>query len=143
VLKEILKNAGIARATVTSVSRTVAEQARIMYDNLEDHGIPFNRRMYATSGNRVIDVYEANLGKSEDELKALMKKKIEEIGPTRVSNHISNSHYTFDVGPRSIPVEKHKAFENAVRAHKAVTTLIPPPVDPAFHIEIPKNSPHL
>jgi hypothetical protein len=143
VLKEILKSAGIARAKVTSVSRTPYDQARVMYENCEKHGAEYNKNMYASTGDLVIDVYEANKAKPRDTVIELMRAKIVALGPTRVSKHISEDHYTFDVAPSSIPANKHKAFEDAVKAHKAVSKLIPPPVDPAYHIEIPKNSPHL
>ncbi|MCW5964288.1 MAG: hypothetical protein KIT83_09630 [Bryobacterales bacterium] len=143
VLKEILKSAGIARAKVTSVSRTAYDQARIMYENCVAHGAEYNKNMYASAGDKVIDVYEANKTKPRDTVIELMRAKIVELGPTRVSTHISEDYYTFDVAPSSIPGTKLQAFEEAIRAHKAVTKLIPPPVDPAYHIEIPKNSPHL
>jgi hypothetical protein len=52
--------------------------------------------------------------------------------------HMSDTHYTFDVAPSSIPKEKHAAFVAAVLANKAVSKLIQPPKDPAFHLEIPK-----
>jgi hypothetical protein len=143
VLKEILKSAGIARAKVTSVSRTPADQARVMYDNCVGKGAQYNKNMYANAGDRVIDVYTANKDKARAVVIQLMLDKINEIGPGKVSKHISETHYTFDVAPSSIPAEKHKAFRAAIEAHKAVSKLIAPPTDPAFHIEIPKNSPAL
>jgi hypothetical protein len=54
--------------------------------------------------------------------------------------HMSDTHYTFDVAPSSIPVEKHAAFVAAVLGNKAVSRLIQPPKDPAFHVEIPKST---
>jgi hypothetical protein len=143
VLKEILNAAGVARATVTSVSRTPADQARVMYDNCLSRGVEFNKRMYAAAGDKVVDVFAANQSKPRDTVIALMLKTILEVGPEKVSKHISDTHYTFDVAPNSMPSNKQTAFLAAVRAHKAVSDVIPPPVDPAYHIEIPKNSPHL
>ncbi len=143
VLKEILKSAGIASAKVTSVSRTPAEQARVMYENCVSKGAQFNKDMYAAAGDKVVDVYIANKDKARDIVIALMLDKINEVGPTKVSKHISDSHYTFDVAPSSIPSSKHAAFLTAIKAHKAVSHVIPPPGDPAFHIEIPKDSPNL
>jgi hypothetical protein len=143
VLKEILKAAGVARATVTSVSRTPADQARVMYDNCVSRGVEFNKRMYAAAGDKVVDVFAANKSKPRDTVIALMLKKILEVGPEKVSKHISDTHYTFDVAPNSMPANQQAAFLAAVRGHKAVSHVIPPPVDPAYHIEIPKNSPHL
>lgn len=140
VLKEILKAAGLSRARVTSVSRTPAEQARVMYENCVSKGVAFNKNMYAAAGDKVIDVYAANKDKPKDTVIALMLAKILEIGPEKVSRHISGTHYTFDVAPSSIPSAKHAAFLAAIKAHKAVSKVIPPPTDPAFHIEIPKTS---
>lgn len=140
ILKEILKSAGVVQATVTSVSRTPAEQARVMYENCVSKGAAFNKRMYAAAGDRVVDVYTANKDKPRDQVIALMLAKIREVGPTHVSKHISDSHYTFDVAPTSIPLSKHADFLAAIKAHQSVSKVICPPVDPAFHIEIPKNS---
>src|SRR3954452_5712540 len=47
VLKEILRAAGLSRATVTSVTRTPADQARVMYDNCVAKGVAFNKQLYA------------------------------------------------------------------------------------------------
>jgi hypothetical protein len=143
VLKGILKALGLPRAQITSVSRTVGDQARVMYENCVAKGAEFNKRMYAAAGDKVVDVFTANQDKPRAEVIELMRKKIVEVGPGHVSKHISDTHYTFDVAPSSIPAAQHAAFVKALRAHKAVTKVIPPPVDPAFHIEIPKNSPHL
>jgi hypothetical protein len=52
--------------------------------------------------------------------------------------HMSETHYTFDVAPSSIPEDKHPAFVAAVLGNKAVSKLLQPPRDPAFHLEIPK-----
>jgi hypothetical protein len=143
VLKEVLAAAGIQSARVTSVSRTPAEQARVMYENCASRGAAFNKKMYAAAGDKVVAVYEANTGKARHEVIALMLAKIREVGPDKVSKHISDSHYTFDVDPSSIPPAKHKAFLQALGSHPAVSNVIPPPVDPAFHIEIPKSAPTL
>jgi len=143
VFKEILKAAGLSRATVTSVSRTPADQARVMYENCVSKGAGFNKKLYASAGDKVVDVYAANKDKPCAAVIQLMLDKILELGPGKISKHISDTHYTFDVAPGSIPAAKHEAFLAAVKAHKAVSKVIPPPTDPAFHIEIPKDSPHL
>ena len=143
VLKEILKSSGLLRATVTSVSRTPAEQARVMYENCVSKGAEFNKKMYAAAGDKVVEVYVANKDKPRSIVIELMLAKIREIGPGKVSKHISDTHYTFDVAPSSIPPAKHAEFLAAINSHKAVSKVIPPPTDPAFHIEVPKNSPYL
>ena len=143
VLKEVLKSAGISSAQVTSVSRTSADQARVMYDNCLSKGVAFNKNMYAAGGDKVVDVFDTNKAKPREKVIELMLAKINEVGPGKVSKHISDTHYTFDVAPSSISAAKHKAFLEALNAHKAVSKVFSPPTDPAFHIEIPKNSPNL
>jgi hypothetical protein len=138
ILKDILKAAGIAGARVTSAHRAPAEQARVMYENCVSKGAAYNEALYCTAGDRVVEVFAANQDQPRDRVIQLMTEKILEIGPEKISMHMSDTHYTFDVAPSSIPVAKHAAFAAAVVGNKAVSKLIQPPRDPAFHIEIPK-----
>ena len=144
VLTEILQAAGLTAAQVTSVARTPADQARIMYENIVSHGdkgVAFSYKLYGAGGDKVTKVYEKNMAKPRAEVIRLMEAKIKEIGPAKISRHISESHYVFDVAPSSIT--NKPAFVKAAKAHKAVTNVLQPPTDPAYHIEIPKSSPHL
>jgi hypothetical protein len=138
ILKDILKVAGLATATVTSAYRSPADQARIMYENCVSKGAAYNEALYCAAGDQVVDVFAANQAQPRATVIQLMLEKILEIGPSSVSMHMSDTHYTFDVAPSSIPSEKHAAFATAVLGNKAVSKLILPPKDPAFHIEIPK-----
>jgi hypothetical protein len=138
ILKDILKVAGLAGATVTSAHRTPADQARVMYENCVSKGAAYNEALYCVAGDRVVEVFAANHGQPRDAVIQLMTEKIMELGPESVSMHMSDTHYTFDVAPSSIPREKHGAFVAAVLGNKAVSKLIQPPRDPAFHLEIPK-----
>jgi hypothetical protein len=140
ILKDILKAAGLAGATVTSAYRTPADQARVMYENCVSKGAAYNEALYCVAGDRVVDVFAANHDQPRNAVIQLMTEKILEIGPSSVSMHMSDTHYTFDVAPSSIPEEKHAAFAAAVLANKAVSKLIQPPRDPAFHLEILKVS---
>lgn len=141
ILTEILIDAGLSNAMVTSGVRTPAEQARIMYDNIKRKGLPFNYRLYGTYGDKVIKVFEDHATKERADVITLMKSKIEEIGSSKVSKHCSSTHYVFDVAPSSI--NDTLKFIAAVKNHKAVSKFLYPPHDPAFHIEITKNSPFL
>jgi hypothetical protein len=144
VLTEILQSAGLNTAQVTSVARTPADQARIMYENIVsrgDKGVAFSYNLYGAGGDQVTKVYEDNKTKPRDQVIKLMEAKIKEVGSAKVSKHISETHYVFDVAPSSIT--NKPAFLKAAKAHKAVTNVLEPPSDPAYHIEIPKNSPYL
>jgi hypothetical protein len=140
ILKDILKTAGLAGALVTSAHRTPADQARVMYENCASKGAAYNEALYCVAGDRVVEVFAANHDQPRDVVIQLMTEKIQEIGPSSVSMHMSDTHYTFDVAPSSIPLEKHAAFVAAVLGNKAVSKLIQPPRDPAFHLEIPKSA---
>ena len=138
ILKDILRTAGLAGATVTSAHRTPADQARVMYENCVSKGAPYNEALYCVAGDKVVDVFAANHDQPRDAVIQLMTEKILEIGPSKVSMHMSDTHYTFDVAPSSIPRDQHAAFVAAVLGNQAVSKLIQPPKDPAFHLEIPK-----
>jgi hypothetical protein len=141
VLKAILHSAGLTTAQVTSVTRTAADQARIMYENIVAHDVKFSYKLYSSDGDKVTKVYEDNQGKPKATVLALMEAKINEIGPSKVSKHCSSTHYVFDVAPSSITAKD--GFIKAVKGHKAVSKLLQPPDDPAYHLEIPKDSPFL
>jgi hypothetical protein len=140
VLMEILAAAGLVTARVTSVTRTPAEQARVMYENCKALGAAHNKTLYGAVGDQVVQVYADNERDARDAVIALMLAKILEVGPPSVSMHCSETHYVFDVAPSSIPVDSRPRFVNAIRAHPAVSKLIAPPVDPAYHLEIPKSA---
>ena len=139
ILKDILKVAGLTMAVVTSAHRTPADQARVMYENCVSKGAAYNEALYCVAGDRVVEVFAANQDQPGAAVIQLMTEKILEIGPESVSMHMSDTHYTFDVAPSSIPVAKRAAFVAAVLGNKAVSKLIQPPRDPAFHIEIPRS----
>jgi len=98
------------------------------------------KQLYAAAGDMVIDEYvkAKKAGKTEIEIKAAMEAKIIAIGPTRISHHAADPNIlcVFDVAPSSIA--KKADFEKAVRADKRVKKFLLPPVDPAYHLEIPQ-----
>lgn len=141
VLSDILKSAGLQSALVSSTSRTPADQARIMYDNLEKHGVQAQKDLYAAPGDKVIDVYARSkaAGKTSDRIKLDMETKIRDLGPTNVSKHTADPRVlnVVDIAPSSI--KDRRAFEVAVKSDKRVAKfLTPADSDPAYHIEIPQ-----
>ena len=142
VLEDILRTAGLKRAVVSSTSRTPKDQARVMYNNLEVHGVKAQRELYAAAGDKVIDVYAESkaAGKTADGIKQDMEEKINRLGPTRVSKHASDPKVlnVFDVAPSSI--KNRHAFEKAVKDDKRVSKfLTPAKSDPGYHIEVPQQ----
>ncbi|MCA1816916.1 MAG: hypothetical protein LC746_10995 [Acidobacteria bacterium] len=55
VLTEILNAAKLASCMITSTSRTPAEQARIMFQNIASKGVAAQKQLYAAPGRAVID----------------------------------------------------------------------------------------
>ena len=139
-LRAILDRAGLASARVTSGVRTPAHQARVMYENLRRYGVDSQKKLYGPNGDQVIDVYVAHAKESRDRVVMLMRAKILELGPSRVSKHCSDTHDVIDVAPSSI--DDRKRFEEALHWAKAqgkISHYILPPSDPAYHIERPKK----
>lgn len=136
-LKEICRTAGITSASITSGRRSTADQARIMYNNLQSQGVKKQKALYGAGGDAVIAVYEAEkkAKKTPEQIKAAMQAKIESYGATKISKHCSDTHDVIDVAPSSI--SKKKAFVSALATHKSngdITSYILPPKDPAYHI---------
>jgi hypothetical protein len=142
VLEDILEKAGISSALITSTARTPADQARVMFANIVATGVAAQKKLYASAGDLVIDefVKAKKAGKTEVEIKAAMEAKIIAIGPTKISHHAADPNIlcVFDVAPSSIA--KKAEFEKAVKADKRVRKFLMPPVDPAYHLEIPQPS---
>jgi hypothetical protein len=140
VLEDIMQAAGLSRVLISSTSRTPADQARVMFNNIESTSVAAQKKLYAAAGDAVIDEYvkAKKAKKTPNEIKAAMEARIIAIGPTKVSHHASDPNIlcVFDVAPSS--VAKKAAFEKAVKADKRVKTFITPPLDPGYHLEIPQ-----
>ena len=144
ILREILNHAGLNACLITSTSRTPADQARIMFNNIAAHGVAAQKALYAAAGDQVIDVYVAKKaeGKNPAQIKSAMEAKIKAIGPEKVSHHCADPARlnVVDVSPASIG-NKH-AFENAVNvarnSGKVSRFITPNNGDPAYHLEMPQ-----
>jgi hypothetical protein len=138
---DILRNAGLTAATVSSTSRTPADQARVMFENLERHGVDNQKRLYGAAGDKVIDVYVTGrgAGKTSEAIQVEMERRIMQLGPTSVSRHTADPRVlnVFDVAPSSI--RDRSAFERAARNDSRVAKFLSPAdMDPAYHLEIPQ-----
>lgn len=144
VLTDILTAAGLNACLITSTSRTPAEQARVMFSNIKNHGVASQKALYAAAGDQVINTYvsEKNAGKNDSQIKAAMELKIIALGPGKVSRHCADPSLlnVIDIAPSSIA--NKQAFEDAVEAaitSNKVSRFITPPGDPAYHLEIPQS----
>ena len=140
VLEDILRAAGLPSAIITSTARTVDAQVEAMFNNIKNKGAKSQKKLYGPSGDQVIDAYvKAKSEKKPDAaVKAAMKLKIQELGPSKVSKHLADpvKMNVVDIAPTSIT--NRKAFEQAVRADQRISKFLTPPEDPAYHLEIPQ-----
>jgi hypothetical protein len=144
VLTGILDAAGINSCLITSTSRTPADQARIMFNNIVSKGVAPQKALYKAPGKAVIDEYvrAKAAGKTGDQIKAAMEAKIRALGPDTVSKHCADPAIlnVVDIAPSSL--SNKLAFEKATKAAQTKGTvskfLTPGNNDPAYHLEIPQ-----
>ena len=144
VLTEILSKASLNSCLITSTSRTPADQARIMFNNIVKEGVVKQKALYKAPGKAVIDefVKAKKAGKNGVEIKAAMEAKIRAVGPASVSRHCADPAIlnVVDIAPSSLT--NTSAFDKATRAAVTKGTvskfLTPANNDPAFHLEIPQ-----
>ena len=140
VLEDILQAAGLNSALISSTARTTADQARVMFNNIESTSVLAQKKLYAAAGDEVIDEYvkAKKAGKTAIEIKAAMEAKIIAIGPTKVSHHAADPNKLCVIDIAASSILKKAAFEKAVKSDKRVKRFITPPLDPAYHLEIPQ-----
>jgi hypothetical protein len=144
VLTEILTNAKLPSCMITSTSRTPADQARIMFQNIASKGVAAQKKLYAAPGRAVIDefVRAKAAGKDQAGITAAMEAKINALGPSTVSHHCADPAKlnVVDVAPSSVANGARfvQAVQSAIKAGKVSKLLTPGNNDPAFHIEIPQ-----
>jgi hypothetical protein len=146
VLLEVLANAGLDEARVTSVARTPRQQAAAMRGVIERDGAAATRARYHSASHVVIDEYERSTGAGDSATRTLdlmeeaVSRVIERLGPQRTTMmHVAGNSYTFDVAPSSI--RNPSAFEDALRAHPNLRrVIVPGPAEAAFHIEVPRSA---
>lgn len=142
VLHEVSETAKVTDLTISSIKRTVQDQARIMYKDIQTKGIAYPQKLYGKSGRAVADVYaeKAKQGLSEAEIRMAMALKMTELGPGSISHHIDDEGLglcVFDIAPSSVrPEDKLKNLANAIAKHPKVKKFLQPPRDVAFHLEI-------
>lgn len=144
ILSAILNAAGCESCFITSTSRTPAEQARVMFDNIMAHGVEAQKALYAAAGDLVIDefVHAKKSGKSPDAIKAAMEAKILAIGPGKISHHCADPAVTnvIDIAPSSVSNKAafEQAVNDAVKNNIVSKFFTPGGGDPAYHLEIPQ-----
>jgi hypothetical protein len=66
-----------------------------------------------------------------------MERKIIELGPPNVSRHTADPNVLAVIDSAPTSITDRAAFERAVKADGPVSLFLQPPLDPAYHVEIP------
>lgn len=147
VLLEILADAGLPKATVSSYERTTAKQAALMYGICERDGVKKAKRLYSSKSHSILDIYVAHAGEPEAEVVDLMTAEVEAVlerlGPGRKTMmHVASANFTFDVAPSSLA--NRSKFKAALARHPSVVRyFVPGGAERAFHIEVARSLPPL
>lgn len=143
-LEAALTRAGLQGCYVTSVARTVAEQAVAMLENCLRTGVAEQYGIYLNAGDQVIKVVEDHrdqlvTGFGRGEVLRLMMAKIEEVGPGNVSHHCLSANSPLIVCDiRKNSVLNHAMFRAAIMGHPQVFKLLDE--NNVFHLEIYKEA---
>jgi hypothetical protein len=140
VLSGLMRTAGVDRVVITSTYRSVEDEARVMYANVEKQGVDHELKLYAKPGREVIKEYARSKGAGNPPERIIddMVHKIKELGSTNVSHHNWDPAVlsVFDISPRS--VTKQGDFEAAINAERKVSKFFKPPQDSSYHLEVPQ-----
>ena len=132
-LADVLKAAQVPKCTITSTSRTSAQQAKAMYGFITTYGVDAARNLYGAEGNEVIDIYVSQSKAHRDQATTLaaMEAKVKEVLPAaRAHNHLMHvdrpDFDVFDVSMKSIPSDKQAGFRAAIKASTAFHRVLGP-----------------
>ena len=145
LIRRWLTQANCPSCTITSTSRTPAEQARVMLANIEQQGVDSQLALYLAPGDAVIHEYQRCRAAGLDRAATLaaMTAKIVAVGPGTVSHHCADPAKLniIDIAPASLahPAAFLAVLQAALAAGQLSRLLTPAQRDPAYHIEIPQR----
>ena len=144
IVKDGLRAAGASTGTITSTARTPADQARAMFQNIQNTGTAEQFRLYGAAGDAVIQRYiDETDGLTAQEIRdqaatiqAEMVEEINEQGPENVSRHCGDPavRTVVDVSYNSFNANNRGLFRTAVSGR--VTRIIDEPRNNCFHLEL-------
>jgi hypothetical protein len=154
-IKDALRAAGQASATINSTARSPADQARAMFQNLTNpsHTIAQNiatqHGIYAAPGDAVIDVFAAQvqgltpaqIQQHAAQIQGAMVQEINNQGPGNVSRHCADPTQlnVVDVGAGAFNNQNGALFVSAIQSDGRVSRLIDERnTNGCYHIELPQ-----
>jgi hypothetical protein len=144
IIKDGLRAAGASRATITSTLRSVAHQARAMFNNALNSGAASQLAIYGPAGDAVINVYVAQtqgmtrqqIQQNAATIRAAMETEINNQGPANVSRHCGDPtvRSVVDVGYSAFNSQNGPLFVAAVTPR--LSRLIDEPSNSCYHLEL-------
>lgn len=147
VLSDIMEDCGVSSLSITSTARSVEDQVKIMFRNIERTSPQAQIREYSSYGDEVIKKYEEgkDAGKSDYQIKQMMEDELERQLPAAKRNnrlnHVSGSNLiVFDIGMRSIKFSGNSSsdFEDCLRSSRKFKRVLVEPQNNCIHVEMRK-----
>lgn len=136
VLVNAMNSSGNTSIQINSTARTPEDQARAMSQNVASSSLSEQKALYGSNGKAILSKYP--------DQKAMVKK-INEIGPSKVSNHMVDTKVmnVVDVSVRNGGIKNPRNFADVTSKTPGVSKVLSPynSNDPAIHIEIPQKRP--
>jgi RHS repeat-associated protein len=133
VLVDVMNASDNSSIQINSTLRTPEDQARIMSDLVNKNGMSDTKILYSSNGDKVLDKYPS-LQKMVD--------KINEIGPSKVSNHLGDPSKinVVDVSPWRGGISNPKALAKEADNNPKTSEVLTPwnSRDKAIHIAFPQ-----
>ena len=106
ILRKLGKESKNDNIYISSSRREPSDQARIMYKNIKNN-YKKQRKIYKAPGQKIIDVYDDMKAKeaTSQEIMDAMTKKIIEIGPRKISQHLASPTEYDALNVIDIPIE--------------------------------------
>lgn len=143
----VMEDCEVSSVTITSTARSVDDQVKVMFRNIERTSPATQKREYSKYGDAVIQKYEDGkaAGKSDYQIKQMMADELERQLPgakrNNKLNHVSGSDLiVFDIGMRSIKSSGNSSndFENCLRKSRKFYRVLVEPQNNCIHVEMRK-----
>ena len=144
VLLENMRRAGVSSMTVTSTYRAPADQARVMYQNVEKYGVKSQMKLYGSAGQQVIQAYseaqEQGLGRTDTITKMtdVIVEQMKENPDLYKHSQDPAKINTADISPSSVDGNRSSLISE-FQSDSRISNVLTPPKDPAIHVEIPQE----
>lgn len=136
VIVNAMNGSGNTSIQINSTARTPEDQARAMSQNVVGSSLSDQKALYGPNGKAILEKYP--------DQKAMVDK-INEIGPSKVSNHMVDTKVmnVVDVSVRNGGIKNPRNFADVAAKTLGVSKVLSPynSKEPAIHIEIPQKRP--